>query len=327
MDDNEKVSTLKCMGFNEPQALQALRMCNGNMDLAVDRLVSGLIPSTSSNDTTNTNTTNNDKNNSTELQSLAHMNMIQTSISQYSLPAGKSACTCIAIETSSTLLQYLNSNSNSNTTTVDNINIEQFLTAARLQSMVLAGSDLYNSLKQSQSGISSEVEHLSPEEVLAFLHSSKPDTTTSTSTNLKQQNIKLMEGGVRQGILTSGDGPLGLQSLIQGCQLDQNPGQWICVIVTKTPETVCILLPPAMAAPAAVADGTVHQQQQPFVLIDSHPRPMFGADGAYALFHDSLHGLVNSLQRMFPATDLGSDVGELMAAMYNSFDMYPLTNK
>jgi hypothetical protein len=251
------------------------------------------------------------------------MNMIQTSISQYSLPAGKSACTCISIETSSSLLQHLNSNSNSNsnTTTADNINIQQFLTAARLQSMVLAGSDLYNSLKQSQSGISSEVEHLSPEEVLAFLHSSKPNNTT--------QNIKLMEGGVRQGILTSGNGPLGLQSLIQGCQLDQNPGQWICIIVTKTPETVCILLPPAMAAPAPVAEGTVHrqQQQQAFVLIDSHPRPMFGADGAYALFHDSLHGLVNSLQRIFPATDLGSDVGELMAAMYNSFDMYPLTNK
>lgn len=317
MDDNEKVSTLKCMGFNESQALQALSMCNGNMDLAVDRLVSGLIPSTS-NDNYNTN----NNNNVTELQSPAHMTMIQTTISQYSLPAGKSACTCIAIETSSSLLQYLNSNSN--TSTVDNINIEQFLTAARLQSMVLAGSDLYNSLKQSQSGISSEVEHLSPEEVLAFLHSSKPDTTTSTSTNLKQQNIKLMEGGVRQGILTASDGPLGLQSLIQGCQLDQDPCQWICVIVTKTPETVCILLPPAMAAEA---EGAVQQQQKPFVLIDSHPRPTFGADGAYALFHDSLHGLVNSLHRIFPVTDLGSDVGELMAAMYNSFDMYPLTNK
>mmetsp|Transcript_16059 Transcript_16059/g.23976 ORF Transcript_16059/g.23976 Transcript_16059/m.23976 type:complete len:137 (+) Transcript_16059:448-858(+) len=103
------------------------------------------------------------------------MNMIQTSISQYSLPDGKSACTCIAIEMSSSLLKYLNNNS-------DNINIQQFLTADRLQSMILAGSDLYNSLKQSQSDISSEVEHLSPEEVLAFLHSSKPDTSSSSTT-------------------------------------------------------------------------------------------------------------------------------------------------
>ena len=365
-DENENVSTLKCMGFNEALARQALSMCNGNVDLAVDRLISGMVPPISNTNASNINTnTNTNDTNTVIIESPAYM--IQAPISQYSLPSGKSACTCIALETSSSLLQYLNNTNQTgdqtapsatdNTTANANATkIRQFLTADRLMSITLAGGDLYNSLKQSSGrGYShshshsspdenADVQHLSPEEVLSFLQNNP------NSNSFKSGNIRLMDGGVRQGILTAGDGPLGLKSLIQGCQSDQKQGQWICVVMTKTPETVCIMLPP-LSSPISIENGNGngndgriindgsnrelqhrHQQQQqqqhqPFVLIDSHPRLSFGADGSYALFHDSLEGLVNSLERIFPATHLDSaDVGELMAAMYNSFDMYPLTN-
>jgi hypothetical protein len=344
-NETEKISTLKCMGFNEVQARQALSMCNGNVDLAVDRLVSGMVPSISSSNISSSNISSNNANYDDPVARLSSssikypVSMIQAPISQYSLPDGRSACTCIALETASSLLHHLKIN-----TAAD---IRQLLTANRLQSMLLAGSDFYNSLKRTGCGSSDDdVQHLSPEEVLSFLHENEELNL------LKLGNVRLMDGGVRQGILTSGgmgDGPLGLKAVIQGCQSNQEQGQWICVVMTKTPETVCIMLPPPATATATTtiapkattsligtkpdvidndSGSNIEQERerQPFVLIDSHPRPIYGADGSYALFHDSLDGLVHSLEKIFPATELGSDVGELMAAMYNSFDMYPLTN-
>jgi hypothetical protein len=37
--------------------------------------------------------------------------------------------------------------------------------------------------------------------------------------------------------------------------------------------------------------------------------------------------LVQSLEAIYPVTELGSDVPEMMQMMYNSFDVYPLTWK
>jgi hypothetical protein len=34
--------------------------------------------------------------------------------------------------------------------------------------------------------------------------------------------------------------------------------------------------------------------------------------------------LIRSLEILFPPTELGSDIPEMMAAMYNSFDLYRL---
>jgi hypothetical protein len=63
-------------------------------------------------------------------------------------------------------------------------------------------------------------------------------------------------------------------------------------------------------------------------LIDSHPRAAhLGADGSYAKPHPNLVSLLQSLQAIFPPTELGPDIPEMMAMMYNSFDMYPLQMK
>ena len=108
-------------------------------------------------------------------------------------------------------------------------------------------------------------------------------------------------GGVRQGVLSyDSDYPLGLKALLGACQAE---GARV-VLITKTPETVVVCL-------------------DQFALLDSHPRPPM-ASNAYAKTHGSLEDLVQTLQSIFPPTELGSDVPEMMAMMYNSFDLYPL---
>ena len=295
------------MGFDESLAQQALSLCDGNVDLAVDRILSGHI--TAQQVSTNSSS-------STSNQGISNpRHVVQTDISQYSLPNGRSACTCIALHTASTILQRLNGGGGENP--------REAITPAHLSSLVIAGVQLYNNLAQSINASSSSVEHLSPEEVLASL----PDSF----------QMKLVNGGVRQGILTSGsghghghDGPLGFKEILNGCRADaDNAGEWMAAVITKTPETLCIFLPPASTCSSIGVGGgggtnSNGGDDNRFIVIDSHPRPSLSTEGCYALFHESMDDMVQSLNMIFPVTDLGSDVGELMAAMYNSFDVYPM---
>mmetsp|Transcript_11805 Transcript_11805/g.18129 ORF Transcript_11805/g.18129 Transcript_11805/m.18129 type:complete len:250 (-) Transcript_11805:165-914(-) len=138
---------------------------------------------------------------------------------------------------------------------------------------------------------SRDVEHMSAEEVLSM---GSPDFPLEVS------------GGVRQGILSADSShPLGLKSLLESCKNELNAK---VVLLTKTPETVLVCL-------------------DSYIIIDSHPRHFLNVSHAYAKFHDSLDFLVKTLELVFPHTALGADVPEMMAMMYNSFDLYPLKRK
>lgn len=204
--------------------------------------------------------------------------LIVGAISQYSVDNGRSACTCIALTAATKFLQ---------TPSEDNI------TADSLQSMIIQGVEHYQQLSNM---LSSSVEHLSPEEVLQ---------------NAAQQfPLQMLPGGIRQGMLSPDPHhPLGLASSLQTIRQEQPPSKWMALLMTKTPETVCLLFPPP-----ALTGG--------FWLVDSHPRS--GIEGSHAKSHSSLHQLGESVHTIFPCTDLGPDVPEIMAAMYNSFDLYPL---
>lgn len=119
-----------------------------------------------------------------------------------------------------------------------------------------------------------------------------------------------LSGSIRQGILSRDrNSPSGLSETLR-CIWDSSPG-WIACLITKTPETVLVCLHPNRGVKS--------------ILIDSHPRPhQFAANGTYARIHSSENELWESLDAIFPFTDLGSDVSELMAAMYNAFDVYVL---
>jgi hypothetical protein len=124
--------------------------------------------------------------------------------------------------------------------------------------------------------------------------------------------VQSIGASIRQGVLSNDpDHPLGLKSLLEGLRQEQY-SEWMVILMTKTPETVLLCFPPNSVSPSS------------YWLIDSHPRPQLGVDTAYAKIHPDLTSLYLSLQAIFPCTDLGPDVSEMMAVMYNSFDLYPL---
>ena len=130
----------------------------------------------------------------------------------------------------------------------------------------------------------SGVEHMSAEEVMGR----------------RELPLQLI-GDVRQGILShDSNHPLGLKALLAAATDD---GAKV-VLITKTPETVLVCL-------------------DQFAVLDSHPRPPM-TNAAYAKMHDNLEELIDTLQRIFPPSELDPDIPEMMAMMYNSFDVYPL---
>lgn len=169
------------------------------------------------------------------------------------------------------------------------------LSSAFLQQMVLDGVSVYHQLAHL-----TKVEHMSAEEVLAHqLPTLIP--------------LQLHPKGIQQGVLSSDETHLlGLRTMLQGCHNRSPSDQWTVALMTKVPETIIICLPPLSSL------------SKQFWLIDSHPRHVLQAENAYAKSHTTLENLIQSLQIIFPVTELGPDVPDMMTMMYNSFDLYLL---
>lgn len=138
------LQTLVGMGFSEKQATRALEQSSGNIDYAANFL-------------TNEMSTDEPKDDSTSTTILA-------ALSQYDLPEGRSACTCMALTVAETLLN------------------DAPMTSETLTSSLCRGHELY--LKHRQQHIDSP-EHTSAEELLYLF-----------------PQIQLAESGIRQGLLT-----------------------------------------------------------------------------------------------------------------------------
>eukprot|EP00956_Cyclotella_meneghiniana_P016399 scaffold25888_cov49-Cyclotella_meneghiniana.AAC.3 len=289
--NSEATLTLISMGFNEAQARDALSVCSSNLDRAIDFLLGGggaTADATCSHNTSSSAATD--------------RTIVHSEVSQYSLLSSKSACTSIALTLASRILSELRVRTTNN----DEHSLKNIITSSFLNETIMQGMKSYDDLQKSNS---LDVEHLSVEEILRL----------SAGSNRLFTTMKLLEHSPRQGILSSStDNPIGLQSILSACRSDaSNEQSYVAVVVTKPPETVLIMLPPLNATAA-------HQN---YVLLDSHPRPSnftpHHPSGSYALFHSDLQSLVRSLEEIFPVVDLGSDVNEMMAMMYNSFDVYP----
>jgi len=301
-DTAAKQQQLMEMGFDAAQAQEALTVCQGNMERAVEYLFSGGSggaggdpPTFSAGpmaDATSTST-------QPQVLSPSQYHDVTTAISQYSLDHGRSACTCIALTAAQDFLR-LHSSLGPN-------DPPPGLTPDFLHSVITSGVQTYQHFQNAGVG-GGLVEHMSAEEVLGMVASSG-----GTMTELSQ--LQLTPGGIRQGILT-GPADMGMYVLLQACRQDAPADAWLAVVITKTPETVVACLPP---------QGSNHQ----FVLMDSHPRPgvVESHGGAYARTVTSLRDLVTHLESILPSTELGPDIPEMMAQMYNSFDLYPLVLK
>ena len=277
------------MGFDSSQAQEALTVCNGDMERAVGYLFAE--PSSSS-DPPAFATASISSSNS---QQQHHYQDVVASISQYSLDQGRSACTCIALTAAHKFLT---------SSTVSAV------TPHWLESSITEGVATYQKLQNQ----SSSVEHMSAEEVLGLA------ATFSSQEAPCFSKLQLTPGGIRQGILsnTPSNSEMGLFPLLTACHQEAPRDKWLAVLITKTPETVLACLPPTSTT------ATTNS----YMIIDSHPRPgVVSSNGAYARIVPSLHDLIHHLETILPATELGPDIPEMMAMMYNSFDLYPLILK
>ena len=286
--EDESISLLMSMGFDKKSSQQALQFSGGNVERAVECLLSGNnIPADSTTTSTNLGITNN----SSSL-------IVQSDISQYSNPLGRSACTAIALTLASNCIRQLDGGTSP----------ENVIDATLLSKSITDGIDLYRELSANNSN---GIEHSSVEDIL---------TACTGKENSIISSLSLLPSSPRQGILSnsSSNQQMGLEALLSQCQMESSES-YIAVVITKTPETVLAILPTQSSA----ASNT----NAKFILIDSHPRPQqlspHFPTGSYALFHPTLSSLVASLREIFPITDVGDGVPELMQMMYNSFDIYP----
>jgi UBA/TS-N domain len=282
------METLLAMGFEESAARVALHETAGNVEQAIHAL---LLQGNSSSSATPT-------------VSVAPLGILDDSsgsirtfygtTSQYQVENGKSACTFMALSAARSFLQQPPSH-------VDN----ETAMANFLDEMVLHGSLLYQQWMLQQQALSQtsqqqqQQQHTSPEEALQSGYF---------------DDLCLREGGIRQGTLWPRHN---WHALLTECQ---STTDWVCVVITKPPETVLVCLPPLSLSDK---ETSLHC----YYLMDSHPRPTLGNNNnaAYARCHETLEQLIASLQILFPAVPLdGDEYGEVMAALYNSFDLYPL---
>jgi hypothetical protein len=113
--------------------------------------------------------------------------------------------------------------------------VKSVVNADFLQTCMLEEIELYQKCILSRTGGAEQMKHFSPEEVLEI-----------DQTGIGQK-LGLTGGVVRQGLLASSgnNADKGLHSQLMAC-LEDNPRrsvEWTPVVMTKTPETVVLLLP------------------------------------------------------------------------------------
>jgi hypothetical protein len=112
--------------------------------------------------------------------------------------------------------------------------------------------------------------------------------------------------GTIQGLLTA---PNHFQDMFQQARDRAVPGKYIGLVITKPPETVCVLLPPRGAS----ADAK-------YIFFDSHSRPQFGISGSYMVVCDDERAVVNRLGSIFTPLPSEGDEDNYMLMMYNMFE-------
>lgn len=204
-------------------------------------------------------------------------------ISQYTFQEmGSSACTSIAFAGLSTILSRLDSNMTVNDAT--------FLSDA-----IICGVTNYSNETNGSD---------------TTFHSSADELWEQSSVTLKQQISKVGESF--QGLLTEENA---FQSMISKVKemTDIDPGKHIGIIITKPPETVCIMIPPLNC------DQT---SSKTYAFFDSHSRPEYGITGSYCVTSNNLDSILLRLEVIFPS-DNGIDFDAndtYMQMLYTSFE-------
>jgi len=256
---DENVSNLVAMGFEEDRARAVLQLSNNNLEMALNHLLGlGLLAATES---SRSATVNSARAEARSQPNEGGIKQIHCAFSQFDVPTtnsgvavGRSACSCIALYGAFSFFADA-----ANAT----CNLEKYITPVFIQNCILTGIDIYSECRsrtrelqlQSTSHEDGILEHFSPERVM--------ELASLFSTSLEQI------GDIRQGVLDveqidSRSNPLGFHAQLEACRSDSQAkaNKWMAVVITKTPETVLVLLPPTASS----------SFDPKYVLIDSHPR-------------------------------------------------------
>lgn len=85
----------------------------------------------------------------------------------------------------------------------------------------------------------------------------------------------------------------------------------IGIVITKPPETVCVILPPTNCP----------TETRKFIMFDSHSRPQLGLSGSYLYISDDQLEIVRRLDGLFPPLPMeGGGAADYMQQMYNMFE-------
>lgn len=325
-DEDNMVELIASMGFDDLSLIRtAVKVSEGNIESAINYLLSPQLLAS------------NLPHSATPLPFPNISNTVETvqgTKNQFSTKNGRSACTCIALQAAEAFLTLAASN-----TETDGL-LERIITPDFIDNVITNGAVAYETYmatieqRDLSSTISTTPEHTSVEEVM--------DVCSHLFPNL----IRLYTKRTRQGVLSYDPlDTLNLQSQLLDIfhcssrvyhKITNENEKWMCIVLTKTPETVLLILPPP---PQVVGGANFHHK---FLLFDSHPRGTLyqqqqqrcdsGAQvitdvpisQGYCRIHDSVESLCQlSLSKLFPVTNLGDDVSEMMSIMYNSFDLYP----
>jgi hypothetical protein len=201
--------------------------------------------------------------------------ILQLPFSQYSFGGGSSSCTAISLYVMADLLQSLVLGSE-----YDNVE--------RLSDVVVNSIQIYNSFS------SNENKHFAVDELLSIF----PET------------IKQI-GNSFEGLLTERNA---FENLFANVRNIAENNKYIGVIITKPPETVCVILPPKNSS------GT-----NLFLMFDSHSRPQFQLENSSLLTAKLLDCMIQKLERIFTPLPIDSDedfgaAENLAQMMYNMFE-------
>jgi UBA/TS-N domain len=317
-DDNDAdnvastVATLTAMGFSEDEAIRALQQSSGNLEYAANLLLMGGADGGAPLGVTGGSTSSslagryNDRPPGDETEAAEEEdNVVLAAVSQYDLPEGRSACTCIALAAADSMLLQLqqqeqgdhNSSSTGRTSSSCSYWSTESLTAC-----LYRGHEIYLHYQQQQQNGSSTTttEHTSAEELLhLFPNLQLIDSSSGAFSVMIRQGLLTDDGSCWQELLTT---------------TDAGPDGSTAYIITKPPETVLVYYDHHHNSSSSSSG---------WWLVDSHCRPPRFRQ-AYALRHETWSALQTSLQRLFPATPAIPGVAPIMMAMYNSVDVYPL---
>ena len=269
------------MGFSRLDAVRALELSGGNKEMAIDKLLSGSLDV---------------PHESVQLRTEGiNETMTTLCVSQYTFSElGSSACTSIAFSAMVALLKILNTGSDQ---------IED----AVITESILSGVTNHTNYNESS-------QHISAEEYF------------DRSPDIQSKIIKICEP--LQGLLTDDvpfrnlmvraqDAVAALAGGVAGGGVGGLNAEYIGIIITKPPETVCIIIPSSSVATAVDAEAL----KQQYIFFDSHSRPQFGIDGSYFVKSDNIESVLLRLNTIFPCPTLDFDEGDTyMKMLYTSFE-------